>query len=336
MSTNEAPLVSVITPVYNGADFLAECIESVLRQTYRNFEYIIVNNCSKDRTLEIAKSYADRDGRIRIHDNEKFVGVIENHNLAFRLMSPKSKYCKVVSADDWLFPECLTKMVELAEANPSIGLVGSYSIAGGKVVWDGLEYERQVVNGREICRATLLGGPYVFGAPTTLLYRADLVRAREAFYPWSNPHADTSACYESLEHSDFGFVHQVLSYTRVHSGSQTSNSLKAGSFNRAVIADVARYGPRYLRGDELEGRLSFVLDKYYEWLVPALLEQSLDKEFLQKQKDGLKEIGFELSGPRMVKAALRNGLDALKKPRSTLEKTMARLGKRGQVEARYY
>ena len=61
MSLGQEPLVTVLTPVYNGEDFLAQCIESILAQDYRNFEYIIVNNCSKDRTLEIAQSYAEKD-----------------------------------------------------------------------------------------------------------------------------------------------------------------------------------------------------------------------------------------------------------------------------------
>jgi hypothetical protein len=228
------------------------------------------------------------------------------------------------------------QMVQLAEANPSVGLVGSYSLAANKVVWDGLDYEQKVLNGREICRATLLGGSYVFGAPTTLLYRADLVRKTTAFYPWSNPHADTSACYAALERSDFGFVHQVLSYTRVHSESQTSSSLKFGTINRALIADLARFGPAYLSKEELEGRLNFMLDKYYEWLVPALIEQSLDKEFLQKQKSGLHEIGFELSRARILKAALRTGVQFMKNPRATVEKTLAKMSKKGKVEAGYY
>src|SRR5215472_16108204 len=120
----EPPLVSVVTPVYNGEEFLAECIESVLRQTHRNYEYLIINNCSKDRTLEIASAYAKKDNRIRVHNNTQVVGVIENHNTAFRLISTASKYCKVVSADDWVYPECIQRMVELAEANPSVGLVG--------------------------------------------------------------------------------------------------------------------------------------------------------------------------------------------------------------------
>jgi hypothetical protein len=140
MSLDKQPLVSVMTPVYNGEDFLAECIESVLNQTYQNFEYIIVNNCSKDRSLQIAQEYAKKDARIKIHDNEKFVGVIDNHNTAFNLMSPNAKYCKMVSADDYIFPDCIAKMVELAEANPSIGFVGTYQLSGDIVRWQGFMY----------------------------------------------------------------------------------------------------------------------------------------------------------------------------------------------------
>jgi glycosyltransferase involved in cell wall biosynthesis len=73
VSSREEPLVSVVTPVYNGEEFLAECIESVLAQTYSNIEYTIVNNCSTDRSLDIALSYAAQDGLI-VHRNKGFVG----------------------------------------------------------------------------------------------------------------------------------------------------------------------------------------------------------------------------------------------------------------------
>ena len=110
------PLVSVVTPVYNEEKNLAECIESVLAQTYPNWEYVIVNNCSTDRSLQIAQSYAAQDKRIRVCDNREFLRAISNQNHALRQISSESKYCKVVLGDDWIFPECLTKMVELAEA----------------------------------------------------------------------------------------------------------------------------------------------------------------------------------------------------------------------------
>src|SRR5579872_1176719 len=130
MGVREQPLVSVVTPVYNGEAYLAECIESVLAQTYPHWEYIIVNNASTDGTLRIAEQFAAKDHRIRVHTNHELLPIIANHNKAFSLISSESKYCKVVSADDWLFPECLTRMVSLGEANPSVGIVGSYQLSG--------------------------------------------------------------------------------------------------------------------------------------------------------------------------------------------------------------
>jgi glycosyltransferase involved in cell wall biosynthesis len=110
--------VSVVTPVYNGAEYLPQCIESILGQTYTDWEYTIVNNCSSDTTLEIAQGYASRDPRIRIVSNRTFVRAMENYNIAVRQLSTDSKYCKVVAADDWLFPRCLEEMVALAFVRP--------------------------------------------------------------------------------------------------------------------------------------------------------------------------------------------------------------------------
>src|ERR1700730_946844 len=86
------PLVSIVTPVYNGAEHLAECIESVLAQTYQNWDYTIVDNCSTDATLKTARRYAEKDPRIRIVRNQEFLPAIPNHNAALRRISPASKY----------------------------------------------------------------------------------------------------------------------------------------------------------------------------------------------------------------------------------------------------
>src|SRR5215467_12736820 len=113
---NNEPFVSIVTPVYNGETFLADCIESVLAQDYSNWEYIIVNNCSTDCTLDIANRYASLDSRVRVLTNSSFVDAICNHNIAVGSIALRSKYCKVVSADDWITADCLARMVELAEA----------------------------------------------------------------------------------------------------------------------------------------------------------------------------------------------------------------------------
>jgi glycosyltransferase involved in cell wall biosynthesis len=265
MTAGQQPLVSVVTPVFNGEAHLRECIDSVLAQTYTNWDYTIVNNCSTDRTLEIAREYAARDSRIRIHNNEVFLRIIANYNNAFRQINPGSKYCKVVAADDWLFPECLEKMVSLAEEHPDVAIIGAYGYGfdGTHVVWDGLPYSSKVVPGPESCRAFLLGGPYVYGTPSSVLFRSDIVRRRHAFFNEDNLHADTEACLEFLEHSDFGFVHQVLSYSRVQEGSVTGLSQRFNTYFPGSLYVLKKYGPKYLDEGELARVVSERLRNYY-------------------------------------------------------------------------
>ena len=92
----------------------------MLRQSYANYEYIIVNNCSTDRSLDArAELREERPGVIRVVDYDVFVSQSQHYNRALQLISGKSKYCKMVQADDWIFPECLSKMTALAETKPS-------------------------------------------------------------------------------------------------------------------------------------------------------------------------------------------------------------------------
>lgn len=194
----DQPLVSIITPVYNSEKYLTECVESVIGQTYKNWEYIIVNNQSNDKSLEIAQYYAKEEPRIRISTNDEFLSIIKNWNHAMRLIAPDSKYCKVVHADDWIFPECISKMVEIAEKYSSVGIVGAYRLDDDRVNLDGLPARINCFNGREICRGQLQGRPYLFGSPTSLLIRSDIIRKRDPFYDESTMQADKEVCYEIL------------------------------------------------------------------------------------------------------------------------------------------
>lgn len=326
VSKHREPLVSVVTPVYNGEQFLAECIESVLGQTFRNLEYIIVNNCSTDRSLEIALDYAKKDDRIRVHRNEKFVGVIENHNIAFGLISPVAEYCKVVSADDFIFPECIERMVELAEAHPSVGIVGSYQLSGSAVRWQGFRYPQAVWPGRELCRQVFLGGDpeFGFGSPTSILYRADLVRDKGGFYPNESPHADTSACFKSLRGCEFGFVYQVVSYERTHPETQSSASAQINRYASAYLNDLIEYGPWYLERTEFERRLKEQLDGYYRFLAVSLIGPK-GKEFWDYHRRRLEELGHPIKRAWLVKALIVKGLREVMNPEQAVRKCWRRL-----------
>ncbi len=327
---HEEPFVSVLTPVYNGEDFLAECIESVLNQTYKNFEYVLVDNCSTDGTPGIIQGYARADKRIRVYRNEQLLDIIANHNRAFGLVSLSAKYCKVVSGDDWLFPDCIAKMVCLADENPSVGIVGSYQLSGGgpdwrhwRVRWDELPYPSHVISGREICRRYLLGGPYVFGTPTSILYRADLVRGDDSFYPNSTPEADTSACIKNLSVSDFGFVHQVLSYERIHHTQMSTTSKDLHAYWLSKISDLREYGPMYLTAKELESRLNELSDNYYALLAASAINFRKKAYWTHHQKR-LSEIGYPLRRTKLAKAIAYKLLDLLLNPKQTAEKMFRR------------
>lgn len=324
MNLELQPLVSVLTPVYNGEEYLAECIESVLGQTYQNWEYCIVNNCSTDRTLEIATAYAQKDKRIRIHNNSKFVGCDENGNIAFRTISSSSKYCKVIHADDWMFPECLMKMVELAEAHPTIAIVGSYRLTNTRIAVQALPYTSRVISGRDICRTTLLGLPSVFGSPSAILIHADEVRKRQCFYNVVNPHCDMEVCLDILRERDFGFVHQMLTFERSHPQSETSRGSRYGFGYFGRFEHVTKYGPEYLSEKEFEAMFKKRRDEYYAFLG-AKVFRNKEREFWEYQRAALGRIGQPLSTARVMKAVILEVLDVILNPLNTLKRIAGKL-----------
>ena len=305
MNTASHPLVSLVTPAYNEQEHLPACIESVLAQTYPNWEYTIVNNRSSDKTLEIAQDYAARDPRIRVSTNNEFVPALANFNIAFRQISPASKYCKMVLADDWIFPDCLQRMVAIMEEHPSVGIVGAYGLASPLVLWTGLPYPSHFVSGREICRQRLLGAPYVFGSPTSVLFRSDLVRGHDPFYNESNVAADSEACFELLKNCDFGFVHQILTYSRDdRQNSRLQRSRELNTAAPSTLRELVLFGPYYLTPEEHKNRLQATVSKYYDFLALSLLQRR-SKEFWDYHKGKLKEEGIAFSDVSLFRALLR-------------------------------
>jgi glycosyltransferase involved in cell wall biosynthesis len=113
------PLVSVLTTAYNREKYIAEAIESVIASTYQNWELIIVDDQSKDRTVEIARSYEAKDSRIKVYINEVNLGDYPNRNKAASYA--KVKYLKYVDADDMIYPYGLEQMVFYMEQFPEAG-----------------------------------------------------------------------------------------------------------------------------------------------------------------------------------------------------------------------
>jgi len=315
------PLVSIVTPVYNEAAYLTECIESILAQTYQNWVYSIVDNRSTDGSLEVALRYAAKDHRIKVHQNREFLGVIQNHNAALQHIPATSKYCKIVFGDDWIFPECLERMVALAEAHPSVGIVGAYALEGERVALSGLPYTSSVVSGHEICRRHFLDGLYVFGSANAVLYRADLIRNRVPFYNESNIHADTEVCIALLKTCDFGFVHQVLTFTRVRSGSLTTLSDDLNTSMPGLLQLVCTHGSDYLTPEEYKARLARHVSGYYRSLGKSLM-LGRNKKFWNYHIGELNKAGVGFSRMRVIKGALEAIGYAALKPKGAMNRLL--------------
>lgn len=298
------PLVSIVTPFYNTRDYLRECIDSVLRQTYENWEYVLVDNCSTDGSGEIAQDYACRyPHKIHVIRTESLLPQVQNYNFALRCISPLSKYCKMVQADDWIFPDCVRRMVEVAESHPRVGIVAAYELEGEDVHLDGLPYPSPEVSGRDACRLYFLRHKYLFGTPTSVLLRSEIIRSRTPFYDERfSPFEDAHACFELLKTWNFGFVHQVLTYSRRNNDSIISR-LQPFGFERFLRFSVLiAHGRDYLSPQEYAACLKNAQREYLCYLAKNKwkLERN-GPEFWEFHRKGLASIGYTLDWRLLVR-----------------------------------
>jgi len=121
------PIITVLMSVYNGQKYLQEAIESILSQTFTDFEFLIINDGSIDSSSEILHKYAQEDNRISIVNNERNIGLTKSLNKGLRLA--KGQYIARMDADDISLPKRLEKQVEFMEKNPCIGLLGTFARA---------------------------------------------------------------------------------------------------------------------------------------------------------------------------------------------------------------
>jgi glycosyltransferase involved in cell wall biosynthesis len=120
---SEKIIVSIGLPVYNGEKYLKEAVDSILSQSYKDFELIIVDNASIDKTQQICIEFAKKDSRVKYYRNKENIGGPANYNLSFKLAS--GKYFKWAAYDDVLHPEYLDRCVKVLDEDPSIVLCHS-------------------------------------------------------------------------------------------------------------------------------------------------------------------------------------------------------------------
>lgn len=119
--TRRSPRVTIGLPVYNGETFLAATLDSLITQTFEDFELIVCDNASSDRTGSIAKHYAAADGRIRYYRNDVNIGAAANYRRVFDLSA--SPYFKWAAADDLCEPEYLARCISVLDEDPGVVVV---------------------------------------------------------------------------------------------------------------------------------------------------------------------------------------------------------------------
>lgn len=223
--TDSAPAVTVLMPVYNGAAYLREAIDSILAQTFGDFELLILNDGSTDDSAAIARSYGDP--RIRVHDNPRNLKLIATLNLGLALA--RGRYVARMDGDDIAHPERLARQVAFLDDHPEVGVVGCWLETFGDT-----HVQLRAPTAPNEIRVHLLFGNVV-PHPGVMFRRA---LAEPPFYEAEFPHAEDYAAWQRLSaHTKIANLPEFLLRYRV---SAQSVSVQNMAEQRASVAKVAK------------------------------------------------------------------------------------------------
>lgn len=192
------PRVSVILPAYNAERFIGEAIDSILAQTYRDFELIIINDGSTDLTPDIIRQYAKKDKRIRFFNNRKNRGLIYVLNMGLRKV--RGEYIARMDADDISLPTRFEKQVAYMDANPDVGVLGTVIEAFG--IYTGYGIQKPVVELSDFITDNYVAHP-------TVMIRGSVMRKYGFQY---NPE------YKHVE--DYELWMRMVQVTKIHNISE--------------------------------------------------------------------------------------------------------------------
>ena len=223
--------VSICIPTFNNEKYISETIDSALNQTYQNFEIIVSDDASKDRTIEIARKF--HDPRIKIFVNRTNTGITANWNRAVNLAS--GDYIKLVCGDDILYPTCIEKQTEILnnDASSAIALVTTYS--------DVIDWKSKIIlkrknflapgrnNSEQVIKKCMRFGTNLIGEPVVGMYRRDSL-TQGTKYDGANPYMiDLDFWFQLLMTGRLFVIDEYLAAFRVSSNS-ISSSLKFSQF----------------------------------------------------------------------------------------------------------
>lgn len=258
--TAPPPLVSVGLPVFNGQKYLAFAIESVLAQTFADFELIISDNGSTDATQEICEAYAARDARIRYIRQAQNRGAGFNYNFVFH--EARGQYFKWLAHDDWLAPDNLKASVEALDADPGAVLAYTHHIDVDDQGAEIRTVRRTKGQDDEVSKRLwdLMEGLYtceeVFG-----LIRSSILRKTPLIANYTD--SDRTLLGELVLYGKLSEVREPLFYHRIHAGSSVRQ-------NPVFHQRAAWFDPK------LKGRLVLSAWRQFFQMLRAILEAPLD------------------------------------------------------------
>ena len=235
-----APVVSVCIPAYNYGRFLPDAIGSVLAQTWRDFELVVVDNCSDDDTAAVLERFGRSDTRLRYVRNATVLPMGANFNRALRLA--QGEYVKILCADDWLAQHALERSVAALGGNPEAALAATgrliVSEAGQRLGERRYASRPAVIDGRAAINRCLFGTNYV-GEPSAVLFRRHLAaRGFDEGYPQL---FDLEMWFHLLEQGALACLPEPLAIVRRHGAQVTRGNLRLGG----IVADKMRLYAAY-------------------------------------------------------------------------------------------
>ena len=226
-------LLSVLMPVFNSERFVAEAIKSILNQSFKDFEFLILDDCSADKSFEIIEDFKKQDPRIKVFQNEKNLGVVESRNKLINLS--KGKYIAWLDSDDIACKNRFEKQIKFLEVHPEIGMVGAYPIImdenGKKVGTWWFETDPQKLKIELFFHSPFLS--------SSVMIRKNCLP--QNFYDSKFPVAEDFDLYSKIsEHSDAANIPEFLVKYRVNSnGLSKSNTEKMEQLSVQVIKEHA-------------------------------------------------------------------------------------------------
>ncbi len=296
------PFISVYIPVYNGEKHIKECLDSVLGQTFQDFEVVICDDRSSDGTVDIIKEYARRDPRIIFSQNEVNFGCVLNHKRC--ISYTRGEWIKPINHDDLLSPTCLEKMASKTSRNiPIMACRRDFILAEDVSATiraallkfthvDDFFPNKTEISAQEIsCAAIDHFSENFIGEPVVMMIKRDALNRFDSYNPNMSIIADLEYWLRVSSNTGMVYIPEVLASFRIHNDSITARLINnkqhlRSRFDQLILLHEFALSPYYAHLRKVVLARNPGID-LIDWLSQRL--RKAHKEFLSGSKEGVKD-----------------------------------------------